>query len=72
MEFHSNFSLIKRGFKQSMVDPSLFTKKEKDVFVALTVYIDDLILASNSKKAIKDVKDYLHSCFSIKDLGKLK
>lgn len=36
------------------------------------MYIDDVILASNNEKDIKEVKDHLHKCFSIKDLGKLK
>lgn len=55
-----------------MAYPSLFTKSNNDVFVALTVYVDDLILASNYEKEIKNIKSYLHKCFSIKDLGMLK
>lgn len=55
-----------------MADPSLFTKEEKGMFIALTVYIDDVILASNNMNAITEIKKYLHDCFSIKDLGKLK
>lgn len=42
------------------------------MFIALTVYVDDTILASNSELAIKEIKAYLHDCFSIKDLGRLK
>ncbi|XP_050207614.1 uncharacterized mitochondrial protein AtMg00810-like [Mercurialis annua] len=33
---------------------------------------DDIILASNSINDIDQIKDFLHSIFSIKDLGKLK
>lgn len=63
--------MIQKGFHQSTADSSLFTKHGV-ILIALTVYVDDTILASNNEKAIKDVKHYLHDCFSIKDLGKVK
>lgn len=66
------WSLIQKGFKQSTTDPSLFTRFIADKFMALVVYVDDVILASNSEIEIKEIKTYLHKCFSIKDLGKLK
>lgn len=65
-------SLLKEGFTQSTVDPSLFIKDKEEVFITLAIYVDDVILASNSEKAIKDIKNYLDKCFSIKDLGRLK
>jgi len=40
--------------------------------MALLVYVDDIVLASNNVEACKDFKTYLHACFSIKDLGPLK
>lgn len=55
-----------------MAEPSLFTTSEKNVFVALTIYVYDLILASNNEAALNDIKDYLYNYFSIKGLGKLK
>jgi len=42
------------------------------VFIALLVYVDDIVLARNNSQACKDFKNYLHACFSIKDLGPLK
>lgn len=55
-----------------MADPSLFIKSKNEIFIALTVHVDDLILASNCEKEIKEVKNYLPECFSIKDFEKLK
>ena len=40
--------------------------------MALLVYVDDIVLASNDRHACDEFKSYLHSCFSIKDLGPLK
>lgn len=50
----------------------MFIKDNAGIFVALIIYVDYIILASNNVKAIQDVKNYLNICFSIKDLGKLK
>ena len=40
--------------------------------MALLVYVDDIVLSSNNPHACDKFKSYLHSCFSIKDLGPLK
>jgi len=40
--------------------------------MAILVYVDDIILASNDSIASRTFKTYLHECFSIKDLGPLK
>lgn len=40
--------------------------------MALLLYVDDIMLASNDSQAYHAFKDYLHACFSIKDLGPLK
>jgi len=40
--------------------------------MALLVYVDDIVLARNNTQASKAFKDYLRTCFSIKDLGSLK
>lgn len=65
-------SLLSVGFIQSIDDPSLFIKHANNTFIALFVYADDVIITSNSESTIQEVKDYLHSNFTIKDLGKLK
>jgi len=40
--------------------------------MALLLYVDDLILTGNSSVACSKFKEYLNSCFHIKDLGPLK
>ncbi|GKE82296.1 ribonuclease H-like domain-containing protein, partial [Tanacetum coccineum] len=47
-------------------------KTDKDVFLALLVYVDDIIITGNNVAEIKKFKGFLKSKFMIKDLGKLK
>jgi len=60
------------GFVHSYADYSLFTYRKGDIFMALLVYVDDIVLASNDTHACSEFKSYLHASFSIKDLGSLK
>ena len=60
------------GFKQSKYDYSLFTKGEGDNFIAILVYVDDIILASPSQEIIFKAKTILKKHFKLKDLGDLK
>ena len=42
------------------------------MFLALLVYVDDIILAGNDFQAFTEFKAYFNDCFRIKDLGPLK
>ncbi|GJV81030.1 ribonuclease H-like domain-containing protein [Tanacetum coccineum] len=65
-------TLVECGFKQSKSDYSLFTKSEKGNFLALLVYVDDIIVTENNVDEIEKFKEFLRTKFQIKDLGKLK
>jgi hypothetical protein len=60
------------GFTQSRSDYSLFVLRKQTVHIVVLVYVDDLVIGGNDHAAINGFKDYLHSCFYMKDLGKLK
>ncbi|KAL0364470.1 UNVERIFIED_CONTAM: Retrovirus-related Pol polyprotein from transposon RE1 [Sesamum angustifolium] len=57
------------GYVQCPHDHCLFLKITSTCFVGLLVYVDDIILTGNSEDEIASVKSYLHSLFTIKDLG---
>ena len=60
------------GFQQSKSNYSLFLKKTKDAFIALLVYMDDILIASDNKVAVNELKAILDQKFKLKDLGELK
>ncbi|KAL0406178.1 UNVERIFIED_CONTAM: Retrovirus-related Pol polyprotein from transposon RE2 [Sesamum latifolium] len=61
--------LVDFGFTQSAHDHCLFTKATSAGIMALLVYVDDILVTAPTVALIQSVKDYLHSFFSIKDLG---
>lgn len=65
-------SLLKYGFKQSRSDYSLFMFHHGGISVQILVYVDDLMITGNSPSAIQEFKDYLSTCFHMKDLGQAK
>lgn len=65
-------TLIENGFCQSKNDYSLYTKKVNNVFLAILVYVDDIVITWNNDIEINKFKAFLSSKFLIKDLGKLK
>nr|GEX10939.1 ribonuclease H-like domain-containing protein [Tanacetum cinerariifolium] len=65
-------AFIDNGFVQSKFDYSLFTKKYDDVFIALLVYVDDIVITGDNLSEIEKFKLFLKSKFQIRDLVKLK
>ena len=63
---------ISKGYVQSSFDNSLFTKKFGNFFVAILVYVDDVIFAGNNLQESTYIKAFLNNNFKIKDLGTLK
>ncbi|KAL0443560.1 UNVERIFIED_CONTAM: Retrovirus-related Pol polyprotein from transposon RE1 [Sesamum latifolium] len=53
----------------SAYDHCLFIKKTDLGFLALLIYVDDILVTGPSISEIQPVKDYLHDLFTIKDLG---
>ena len=60
------------GFQQSKTDYSLFIRQNNSSFIAILIYVDDILLTGNDLTEIQRVKDFLLQQFRIKDLGDLK
>jgi hypothetical protein len=61
--------LLQLGFQPSAGDPSLFIGQARGVW--MLVYVDDLLLMSQSLSALNDLKDALKATFPMKDLGEV-
>lgn len=61
--------LFDHGYSQSIADPCLFYKGNQDSYIALVVYVDDILVTSPSLSLIEELKIFLHQAFTIKDLG---
>lgn len=67
MEFTNH--LLEYGFIQSPHDHCLFVKADGDRFLAVLVYVDDVLITMTLLYDIQDIKDSLHQKFTIKNLG---
>ena len=73
-QWYAKFSsaLFAENFKQSTTNHSLFIKRDSYTFMAILVYMDDIIIASNNDSAVASLKRSLDSQFKLKDLVPLR
>ncbi|CAE5963143.1 unnamed protein product [Arabidopsis arenosa] len=73
-QWYKKFSevLLRDGFLQSESEHTLFVKYNDGIFIALLVYVDDIVIASNNDDAVSQLKATLAAAFKLKDLGQVK
>ncbi|XP_061365406.1 uncharacterized mitochondrial protein AtMg00810-like [Gastrolobium bilobum] len=73
-QWYAKFSstLSSLGFSHSQADHSLFTKSSGATFIAILVYVDDILVASNNIHKIHHLTSLLDNKFKLKNLGPLK
>ncbi|XP_023734190.2 uncharacterized mitochondrial protein AtMg00810-like [Lactuca sativa] len=64
--------LLSINFHQSKADHSLFLQDHDDSYIAILIYVDDVIITGNNLDRIQQTKTQLDKAFSIKDHGPLK
>lgn len=60
------------GLKASTQDTCLFTKQKGKQILIITIYVDDLLLASNDNMWLTSIKKALSESFEMKDIGLVK
>lgn len=58
-----------QGFVENPVDECIYLKFIGSKFIFLVLYVDDILLASNSQTLLYDTKQFLSSNFEMKDMG---
>lgn len=66
-----NDFLLDLCFVQSDADPCVYVKNDKEGIVIILVWVDDIIIASNSISFMESIKEKLKENFRMKDLGEL-
>ncbi|KAL6320707.1 hypothetical protein AAG906_008707 [Vitis piasezkii] len=64
-------ALLRFGFIHSATDNSLFIYKSHDILCYCLVYVDDIIVTSNTLSFVNNIINKLGSTFSVKDMGSL-
>lgn len=54
------------GFEQSKADPTLYVWAENGSFVMIVVYVDDILMSSNSNKSINCLINYFKGSFEVR------
>ncbi|KAM6551339.1 hypothetical protein CsatB_001147 [Cannabis sativa] len=65
-------ALLIAGFSQSAADYTLFTRGSNVDFIALLVYVDDIIITGPNIDLLHQLQDSLNDQFQLKALGPLK
>lgn len=64
------FSYGPSGVKHSASDPKMYVLYDAKTMVIVALYVGDLVIASNHKERLQNVKNQLQGKFNMKDLGK--
>lgn len=59
-------ALLDEGFTQSHSDSTLFTKITTSTFLAILIYTNDILVASNSDEAVHSFKIFYLADFNLK------
>nr|GFA00341.1 putative ribonuclease H-like domain-containing protein [Tanacetum cinerariifolium] len=63
--------LLKNGFQRGTIDQTLFIRKQRDDFILVQVYVDDIIFGSSNPQLCREFKALMHDKFQMSDMGEL-
>lgn len=64
--------LCEHGYLQNPVDHCVYSRQKESETLILIIWVDDIIIATNSEDSLRNVKQMLSENFKMKDLGELK
>jgi hypothetical protein len=64
-----DIALKKRGFSSLPSDQCVYIRRETNTIIVIALYVDDLLIASNSLNALNEFKQDVAAEFKMEDLG---
>ena len=64
--------IIKLRIENDLHEPCLLTRRKAGKMAVILLYVDDMLIASNSKEKLEEIKNCLGKAFEMKDLGEPK
>ena len=61
--------VISFGFKTNVVEDCVYHKFSGSKHIFLILYVDDILIATNDKEILYEIKRFLSKKFEMKDLG---
>uniref|UniRef100_A0A2N9F1W8 CCHC-type domain-containing protein n=1 Tax=Fagus sylvatica TaxID=28930 RepID=A0A2N9F1W8_FAGSY len=69
LELHQLDAILDIGYEMNPLDHCVYVWRDKEKLALLSIYVDDILLASNSPDMMKETKFCLGSKFEMKDMG---
>nr|GEZ70293.1 copia protein [Tanacetum cinerariifolium] len=63
--------LLKNGFQRGTIDQTLFIRRQREDFILVQVYIDDIIFGSSNPQLCREFKALMHEKFQMSAMGEL-
>nr|GFA41655.1 putative ribonuclease H-like domain-containing protein [Tanacetum cinerariifolium] len=63
--------LLTNGFQNGTIDQTLFIKRQREDFILLQVYVDDIIFGSSNPQLCREFEAFIHENFQMSAMGEL-
>nr|GEY48452.1 putative ribonuclease H-like domain-containing protein [Tanacetum cinerariifolium] len=63
--------LLKNGLQRGIIDQTLFIRKQREDFILIQVYVDDIIFGSSSPQLCREFEALMHEKFQMSAMGEL-
>nr|GEZ24100.1 hypothetical protein [Tanacetum cinerariifolium] len=61
--------LLMNGFQRGTIDQTLFIRRQKEDFILVQVYVDDIIFSSSNPQLYREFKALMHKKFQMSAMG---
>nr|GFB42497.1 putative ribonuclease H-like domain-containing protein [Tanacetum cinerariifolium] len=63
--------LLKNGFQRGTIDQTLFIRRQREDFILVQVYVDDIIFGSSNPQLCREFEALMHEKFQMSAMGEL-